>query len=166
MTYQSRISRRSETALPAIRFRLVVLAEHGPAQRREHHAYQRRRRRMDECFEFVTDDPSAHPCLLALEIVIGGRRDRVTSTGTRRRTEALTAKASDEQRAQGCPPTGFAAAHLYTAAQERSTGHLTRALIACPLNVWVANRVVDGGALLEETRTIPPIEGSHCSQVC
>ena len=41
------------------------------------------------------------------------------SAGTRHRAEALAAKASDEQLAQGCTPTGLAAACLYMAAQER-----------------------------------------------
>jgi transcription initiation factor TFIIB len=41
------------------------------------------------------------------------------SAGTRHRAEVLAAKASDEQLAQGCTPTGLAAACLYMAAQER-----------------------------------------------
>lgn len=41
------------------------------------------------------------------------------SAGTRRRAEALAAKASDEQLAQGCTPPGLVAACLYMAARER-----------------------------------------------
>ncbi|MES3160645.1 MAG: transcription initiation factor IIB family protein [Halorubrum sp.] len=41
------------------------------------------------------------------------------SAGTRHRAEALAARATDEQLAQGCTPTGLAAACLYMAAQER-----------------------------------------------
>lgn len=79
------------------------------ADERVKHAYGVLNREL--CLPAMPTPPAAYVPRFASTLSI--------SAGTRHRAEALAAKASDEQLAQGCTPTGLAAACLYMAAQER-----------------------------------------------